>query len=221
MIDYWEAIGRLAYDEDLFSKFQKVLPSPENIQWETVTATAIKASSTCLNIPERQYKAVQAFLSPILTEQYLSLFAAGELIWTFNTEKSRESFCRMQPAILAAEPRLPCPSASYFIALGLVIVDGLFRKEAERRTRKAPGTSEALRDLLPRLSDPQRDQIMNLVKCPRFQEFAEMFDSDPWEQGCFVAESTRAEYRHPIALDAKEDQAGAPPAETLWAAIPS
>jgi hypothetical protein len=209
MIDYWEAIGRLVYDEDLIYTFKTILPPPESIKVVTLTSRESDTTSTCLDISEEKYKAVQACLSPVLAEQHLSLFAAGELIWTFYSEKSRNLFDQMCQLISQKGSRLNCPSTSYFIALGLVLVDRRFREEVIACTQA-----------LPRLSAPQRDHIRALVACPEFPKLAEEFDEIPWEQGCYVGEVARIEYRHPIALDAGKKIEIKPASARSWATTP-
>src|SRR5579871_6337459 len=150
MIDYWEALGRLAYDKGLFDQFKEVLgpPNPQYLPSETVTVKTVTA--TVLNIPEDAYKSVQRFLTPILTEQYVSVFVAGELIWTFSQEKYRKAFANLYNPI--SRVKLHSPSTSYFIALGLLLVDKTFRAEVAKSGKNRI-------ELLPRLSDPQRDQL--------------------------------------------------------------
>jgi hypothetical protein len=155
MIEYWEALGRLTYEKGLFSEFEKVLGPPTDVPW--ITATNGDYKSACLDIQESQFTRVQEFFSPILTEQLLSLVAAGELIWMFSTKKLRAEFHHLHAIVSKTPPILFSPSTSYFIALGIVIVDGPFRRKVEE--------SEASRlRALPRLSGKQREQIQALLK---------------------------------------------------------
>jgi hypothetical protein len=204
MIDYWEAIGRLAYDEKLFAEFEKILPT-KPIKW--ITVAGVKITSTSLVITEGVYRDLQAFLRQILTEQYVSLFAAGELVWTFSQTATRTTFGLLQNEISQAEPRLENPSTSYFITLGLLIVDGLFRE-------KVAASPKGSAHLSPRLSAREGDQIVALAKNPDFEKSADEFTKIPWEQGCGVGGTPRPDYLHPLLLNA-EKEASADPQPTV------
>jgi hypothetical protein len=177
VIDYWESIGRLAYYPELYAKFEEVLPAAGQIPNVAAQANNSKATATGLFIPDSQYKDVQDFLSPVLTEGFLSLMAAGELIWTFSFRESRAAFKQLQDLIAQAQPALYGPSTSYFISLGLVIVDDVFRDQL-KATKGGPVTT------LRRLSPRQTDQIDALINDPRFEPVVLAFASKPWEFGC-------------------------------------
>jgi hypothetical protein len=199
MIDYWEALGRLACDKGLFDQFKEVLgpPSPQYLPSETVTVNHVTA--TVLKLPEDAYKSVQGFLSPILTEHYVSVFVAGELIWTFSQDKSRKAFAGLHASISKAKP--DCPSTSYFIALGLLLVDKIFRAEV------AKGGKNRV-EVLPRLSDLERDHVGALMEDDDFLRSVGDFE-DIWDEGCFDWLFWEAGYVHPLAVNTKQKTVGA------------
>ena len=196
MIDFWEALGRLAYDKDLFDKFQEKLGPPTRLRSERVTEN--KVTATVLNISEKAYEAVQDFFGPILAEQFVSLFVAGELIWTFSWETTRDALAKMHGPISAM--KFDNPPTSYFIALGLILVDARFRDKV------ATSTDNCVR-ALPRLSQPQRDHLVSVVKNRDFLANMDDFE-DPWDEGCFEWLMFRREYVHPVAVDPMKGPGG-------------
>jgi len=177
MIDFWEALGRLAYDQELFNKFQEVLGQPpasgylpmKDLMTEkklpadgkTASPSTLRITATVLEIPREDYEKVQNFLRPILTEHYVSLFVAGELIWTFSRQDIRAAFTGLHDPISSV--RLHAPSTSYFINLGLLLVDKLFR---EKVTEIAKADND-LAPLLPRLSDLERYHLKTVLRQAR------------------------------------------------------
>jgi hypothetical protein len=191
MLEYWEAVGRLTYEKGLFSELEKVLGPPTDIPW--ITATNNNYKSACLNIQEKQFRDVQDFFSPILTEQLLSLVAAGELIWMFSGGKLRTQFHHLHAIVSKTPPILFGPSTSYFIALGIVIVDGLFRKKVEE-------SDASCLKALPRLSDKQREQIQALFKNPLFKEALRPIESF-WDEGCLDRLIPYPVYAQPVGAN--------------------
>jgi len=211
MIDYWEALGRLAYEKGLYAEFEKVLlyefkrafPPNGTIPWVNVTKKDI--TETGLDIPKHVYQRVQQFLGPILAEQHVSVFVAGELIWTFSGERARKGFEEMNAIVSQAPPELFSPSTSYFIALGILLVDGNFRRDV---MKSADGGAA----LLPRLTDPQRKQLEAVLHHPGFKKALNMLTLI-WDEGCNDDLICRVEYRHPLAANAApKKHSPAPPA---------
>jgi hypothetical protein len=161
MIEYWEALGRLAYEKELFDEFKRALGPPVEVPWITVSVGKYPCSG--FDIAEAEYKKAQRFLAPILTEGFLSLMAAGELIWMFSTESVRAAFDHVNGIVSGTGPALYGPSTSYFIALGLIIVDPRFRE-------KLQDSYEGCFFTLPRLSDRERDQIKALLRDTDFPD---------------------------------------------------
>src|SRR5579885_2168355 len=171
MIDFWEALGRLAYDQELFDQFQTLLgqPLPDGayLPSEKLTTKKEHITATVLRIPRESYEKVQDFMRPILTEHYVSLFVAGELIWTFSRKGIREAFANLHGPISAR--KLHAPSTSYFITLGLLLVDKLFRDKVAKAGQD-----------LSRLSDPERQQLQTVLCDKRFTHNMELFE-DQWD----------------------------------------
>jgi hypothetical protein len=206
MIDFWEAIGRLATYKDLNNEFLKVLPPVGVIP--QVSAKTYDSTGVGLDIPQAQYEAIQTFFAPILSENYLSLMAAGELIWTYSYQKSRDAMNELIKLTSQATPELFGPSTRYFITLGIVIVDDIFRHNLQNKQ------ADAVKVLL-RLSDLDNDQITNLANDPRFEAAATAF-SKIWDEACNDLLHYRPGHLHPMPLSTGGWQSGkeTPPAGT-------
>ena len=151
MIDYWEAIGRLATYKDLNAALLEILPYVEPLSPVFVNVDDTHTAAG-FQIPESQYKDVQKFFNPVLAEGCMSLMAAGEIIRTYAFQSSRDAMLKLQSVIAQTVPELYGPSARYFITLGILIVDGVFRHNLQTQRTKAE-------NLLARLSDPRDDSI--------------------------------------------------------------
>lgn len=194
MIDYWEAVGRLATYKTLNDRLVKVLPppgamSPVSVPFQGGTAAGF-------DIPQTQYDAVQQFLNPVLTEGYLSLMSAGEIIWTYSFQQSREAMQTLPDVIARATPEVFGPSTRYFITLGILIVDEIFRHNLQK------ADSEGVKAL--QLADSERDKIANLAKISEFETMATDFSKSPWAGGCNVRLCDWEGHLHPPCVDAVE-----------------
>ena len=103
MIDYWEAIGRLAYDPELADGFLEVLPPAG--EFPIVHVKRPEGECTGVGIPKEVYEAVQGYLEPYLAEGYLSLTAAGELAWAFSYKEVRKFTKAMNRLMKGARQR--------------------------------------------------------------------------------------------------------------------
>jgi len=195
MIDYWEAIGRLAYYKDLNDEFEKILPAAGLIP--RVTAQVRGDTETALDIPAGEYEAVQDFFDPILTEPFLSLMSAGELIWTYSFQESRDAIKRLEAIVSQAQPELFGPSTNYFITLGLVIADDAFRHSLRNREDKAL-------KVIQRLSSPENNQIVSLTNNTDFDAYSLAFCALPWDHGCNVKYKFWPGHLHPLGVDASD-----------------
>jgi hypothetical protein len=204
MTDYWEAIGRLAYEAKLFAEFENSLPKAESIEYETIDAPAWAADAvraetppptyTGLKLSPTQLEGIQKFLKSYLTEQRLSLFSAGELLWTFNHKDSRTAFLKVQAAIAkAAEPHLSSPSSSFFVSLGIAVVDKHFR---EKLKASDPNHCD---DILPRLSPLEKLEILTIGKDQDFRRAADDQDGISWNESCYESVDPFRGYVHPVA----------------------
>jgi hypothetical protein len=111
----------------------------------------------------------------------------------------------MNAIVSQAPPELFSPSTSYFIALGILLVDGNFRRDV---MKSADGGAA----LLPRLTDPQRKQLEAVLHHPGFKKALNMLTLI-WDEGCNDDLICRVEYRHPLAANAApKKHSPAPPA---------
>lgn len=195
MIDFWEAIGRLATYERLNSKFVAILPPPAMIQ-AVEGYVAFNSQAPGLNIPPDQYQRVQDFFEPLLTENYLSLMAAGELIWAYSFEKSREAMKKLIPITDRYSVDLYGPSTRYFITLGALISDQYFRRDLTQENTRAL-------KLIERLSDPEKHTIIDLAANDDFNKAAVEFCLKPWEIGCNVFIFYWSGHLHSLAVQDK------------------
>jgi hypothetical protein len=182
MIDYWESIGRLASSKNLHEELTNTLDQggQRHLRVVYATATAPQIKTRVLDIHGAEYQMVQDVLSPVLTEKFLSLMAAGELIWTYRSKKSRDVIARLNGLMAGTGRDLNSPSTSYFIALGLVIVDAGFRQTL----KNSNGGSV---ELLPRLSPQEREQINTLITIGAFETAAQALAQMLWDGGCNIA----------------------------------
>jgi hypothetical protein len=194
MIDYWEAIGRLATYKELNDEFLKILPPVGGIPTKNAAGGGEYSAGCGLDIPEQQYNAVQDFFRPVLTEQYLSLMSAGELIWTYSFPRSRGGMTKLEDRIAKAQPKLHGPSTNYYITLGILIVDELFREQV--RKEGAGGTT-----LLRRLATTQARQIINLANDKDFSDCASDFSFEAWDGGCNVRLICWEGHLHPLGMN--------------------
>jgi len=192
MIDYWEAIGRLATYKDLSAALLEILPYVEPLSPVFVNVDDTHTAAG-FQIPESQYKDVQKFFNPVLAEGCMSLMAAGEIIRTYAFQSSRDAMLKLQSVIAQTVPELYGPSARYFITLGILIVDGVFRHNLQTQRTKAE-------NLLARLSDPRDDSINNLAHTPDFETAAVGFSAEPWEKGCAVRLLFSEGHLHPVGV---------------------
>jgi len=176
MIDYWEAIGRLACDVELAKGFLKVLPK-KKLRSETVKRP--EGPCTGVVIPGAAYQAVQRYLEPHLAEGYLSLTAAGELIWAFSYPEIRRFTLQVNRITANARPRrVSSPSASYFITLGALIADGEFREDF-----LSPSPDSSTQARLRRLPAVQLDNLRSIVTSREFARAIKLF-TPIWFPGC-------------------------------------
>ncbi len=195
MIDFWEAIGRLATYKDLNEKFLRVLPPVGRIEPARVHSKTLDISGLGLDIPGKQYQAVQDFFHPILAENFLSLASAGELLWTYNFNESREAMNQLIDLTRRATPDLFDPSSRYFITLGLLIVDKTFRQNLQN---KEP---DAVKIIL-RLSYPENNRIVHLASDPKFRDPCDGFGKKPWDIACNVGLSYWEGYLQVVGMTA-------------------
>lgn len=194
MIDFWEAIGRIATYEDLNSQFLELMPQAMQIPHVTTRAKKFGSVSVGLDIPGEQYEKVQNFFAPILTENYLSLMSAGELIFTYSFQESRDAMQDLLKITSNLRPKVFGPSTKYFITLGVLIVDEIFRHNLRDK-----GTSSL--KVIRRLSDPENDQITELAKDTKFETAATAFSQNPWDGGCHCRLIYWEGHLHPLAID--------------------
>ena len=192
MIDYWEALGRLAFDAELTEGFLRVLP-PAGL-FPLVTATRDEHQCTGVDIPGKFYDDVQRYLEPVLTEHYLSLTGAGELIWAFSYENVREFARALNKIVAKARPRLSSPSTAYFISLGLVTADGRFRHKVMK------SDSRSL-DRFRRMSDPEVKNLLGVMENQDFESKIGVFSS-LWPLGCIDDYVFYEGHLHPFAVNA-------------------
>lgn len=187
MIDFWEALGRLVCDEELSRKFETV-----------VTPLSAALPHTILphkpiDIEDDAYNVVQSFWEPVLTQPYLSLMAAGELIWAYRFDESRQAMKTLQGIIAETKPKLHNPSTSYLIALGSIIADELLRPQV---AHKKPNPL-AIR----RLSAPEQHHLTSLAANESFGTAAVRFCDGPWDGGCNVRMLYWEGHLHPRGID--------------------
>ena len=184
MIDFWEAIGRLASDKKLAEGFAALLPPPGPFRYVELKRSVYinneqyQYPCTGVDIPEELYLNVQKYLEPVLAERYLSLMAAGELIMAFSYPQLREAAARLLDitAISEARPQFSSPSASYFINLGLLLVDTRFRHKVQR------GEDYAV-ERLDYLPDAQRENLLAIMDTDDFKTNIRPFEL-LWPCGC-------------------------------------
>ncbi len=176
MIDYWEAIGRLASDKKLADGLEKILPAPGEYPYSpTIRENQVFGG---LDIPKHLYDAVQAYLEPVLSQQYLSLTAAGELLWAYSYKEVR-NFIGVLNGILStgAHPKVEAPSASYFIALGLLVNDKGFREKVR------DGHADSIKRLR-NLKPGHLENLMSVIKNPTFESSVKSDIDFFWMKGC-------------------------------------
>ena len=193
MIDFWEAIGRLATYKRLNEEFLRVLPPVEAVSSEMVYSERLDATGVGANIPEENYKEVQDFFDQILTENFLSLMSAGELIWSYNYQESRDAMNTIICITSKAPSELFGPSTRYFISLGLLIVDSQFREGVKKKTADAT-------KVIRRLSDRAIDHINYLANNEEFNEACVRFGKKPWDIACDIGLHYRNGYMHGVGI---------------------
>lgn len=176
MIDYWEAIGRLAYDNALAKGFEQIVPPPGEYPYlPTIKENQVFGG---LAIPESLYAAAQGYLEPVLSQQYLSLTATGELLWAYSYKQVRD-FIGVLHGILTTEahPKVDSPPASYFMALGVLVNDKGFRKSVQA------GDAASIKRLR-HLKPAHLDNLMSVINNPKFEKSVESDIDSLWIEGC-------------------------------------
>ncbi len=201
MIDYWEALGRLATDAELHKNFEALKANQQAPQIVTIHPNEGISTSRGLNIPGQSYTDVQGFFSGVLTEQVMSVMSAGELIWTYSFDKTRTAISNINQFMGKAQPQLSAPSTSYYIALGRVMVDDWACKQLT-----APGADTA--KLLPRLSVIEQQRLIGLLASAVFLALLAALRSGPWDNGCDVAAIFWPGYVQPMGINANQDKSG-------------
>ena len=184
MIDFWEAIGRLACDSKLQGDFYTTQPDPH-----PVPTTKAANGNIALDIEGVAYQKTQDFFEGVLTQGLLSLMSAGELIRAASFADSRAALAKMPAIISSASPALAEPSTSYYIALGMIVIDEDYR--ALLKTGKA-----ALKGRPPMSSDEQKQIMQLLQSC---DSTAREFCFSPWGGGCTARHSYWDGHLHPEA----------------------
>lgn len=174
MIDYWEAIGRLACDGELAKGLMGILPKAKPFPWVETIRDGYKTFG--IDIPLDLYSKVQNYLEPHLSEQWMSVNSAGELIWACSYPGVRKFLLGAGETLRVMEPKIPSVSTGYFIALGVVICDPGFR-----HALKANDARSARH--MSRLSMPQQAHLCALIDHKPFNRLLQGFEF-PWEAGC-------------------------------------
>jgi hypothetical protein len=185
MTDFWEAIGRMAYDGNLQRDFYATQPNPP----QPVPTTKAANGNTALDIKGEDYQRTQEFFENVLTQRLLSLMAAGELIRAASFADSRTALAKIPAIISGALPGLVKPTTNFYIALGMLIIDEDYR--AQLRTGKVPVKS------LPPMSSDEQDQLMKLLQS--CDGAARDFCASPWGGGCTARHSYWDGHLHPEA----------------------
>jgi hypothetical protein len=197
MIDYWEAIGRLASNAQLNNQFQNMAACTKPRKAALVYGKDGSVAGNGLDIAKTDFDEVQGFIGKVLTEKTLSLIGAGELMWDFSFPQSRSAMVDVNGVIAGKVTGLGTPSTAYFIALGKVIVDATLRAAVTK-----PGANLAA--AFPRLSAVEIAAIALLLETAAFLKAVEEFGEFPWEPGCIGGSDFTAGYIQPKGIWAKK-----------------
>jgi hypothetical protein len=193
MIDYWEAIGRLASNAQLNNQFQSMNACTKTRTAALVYAKDGSVAGNGLDIDKTDFDQVQGFIGGVLTEKSLSLIGAGELMWDFSFPQSRTAMVNLNGVISGVVTGLSNPSTAYFIALGKVIVDATLRNSLTAPGAKLPAT-------FPRLSAVEIAAIGLLLATKAFLQAVEEFGEFPWECGCIGGSDYTEGYIQPTGI---------------------
>jgi hypothetical protein len=201
MIDFWEALGRMANDRRVCDAFIDSLVLPRTIERETVKDK--RGDRTGLNIPDGHYVGIQGFWRTRLHQGVVSIMAAGELDWTFSFGKPRDEIKKICEIVKQQGSAIESPTTAYFIGLGMLITDEYLRDAV-----KKPGGD----GLLPTgLSGTERATLLRLAGLEDFDLVCARFCESPWDGStqCHAAAVVWPGHRHVLAMSDPEEVATA------------
>lgn len=180
MIDFWEALGRIVYNEATGQAFAQVA-EPLAVKLKPQAEPYQPGKPYYLDIECADYEAVQNFWTSLLNQPYLSLMAAGDLIWIYYFQESQVKIKSLREAVIQAEPKLVNPSPAYFIGLSLIILDKNFRSRVAASDKPEEVLSPGRLDWL---STQEKDNLTCLARNSGFVEAAADFYFKIWDGGC-------------------------------------